>query len=136
MGSILGSSGDMLAPLTQSLGVSTAMPTMGVPSSVTPISQQIAAMSQPSLSMPAFGGEQKLPSLGVDLSMPTSIETPGLFSQLGSGLSNINEKLGAIEKYQPKTEPMQMMQLAPMRQAGPLQSNDLLALLRNLGGLQ
>jgi len=135
MGAILGASGGAVAPLAQSLGVSKALPSMGVPSSIMPLSQQIAGMTQPALSAPMLGGEQKTPSLGVDLSMLTGPQGPSIFEQLGSSISNAGKAYGDTRKLlQPQTQPMQMMQLSAPRQTGPLQSSDLLALLRNLGG--
>lgn len=135
MGAMLGASAGAAGPLAASLGTSTAMPTIAMPASVMPLSQQIAGMAQPALTAPTLGGEQKLPSLGVDLSMPSGSQGPGLLEQLGSGLAGAGQSFGAVKKaLQPQSQPMQMMQLSQGRQPVQLQGTDLLSLLRGMGG--
>jgi len=118
-----------------SLGIDTSMPTMGMPTSVMPLSQQIAGMAQPALSTPTLGGEQRLPSLGVDTSMPTGPQGPGFFSQLGSGLENAAQSFKDVSALMgPTAPPMQFNKLMPARPQVQLQQANLMDFLSMLGG--
>lgn len=132
MASLLSSAAPALTAAAPSLGVNTAMSAGAMPASVMPLSQQIAGMSMPALQSPTLGGTPRLPSLGVDTSLST--QGPGLFSQLSSGLQGAGDAYKSVSKNLQQQKPMEMMQLAPMRQTGLLQQVDLLALLREMGG--
>lgn len=51
-----------------------------------------------------------------------------------SGLQGAGDAYKNVTKNLQQQKPMEMMQLAPMRQTGPLQQVDLLSLLRGMGG--
>lgn len=63
-------------------------------------------------------------------------QQPGLFDKLGTGLEKFGEYNKAFGELMPKQQQLQPLQFMQSRQPIQLQSTDLLALLRNLGGIQ
>jgi hypothetical protein len=110
LGSLFSSGGASVPP--GSLGVNTAMPKMTVPTSVSPLSQQIANMSMPNLVNP----------MGVN-KMDTTNTIDNLRSLLGN--TNTTNKENAALK---------MMQLNAMQQPMQIQQVNLMDLLKNIGG--
>lgn len=118
--------------------LSSAMPTMAMPASVMPLSQQIAAMPQPNLTVPQLGGPTTMPSLGVDTTMPTiqapqmgQAGGPNLLQQLASGLASF-----APQQGQSQSAPMQWSPMNASRPAVQLPQVDLLAYLNSIGGMR
>jgi len=136
MASLIGSAASAAPLVGAGLGVDTAMPMINTPASVTPLSQQIAGIQQPLLTTPTLGGETQMPSLGVDLSMPVQapeIKGPSFMDSLGTNLQGLAQI--ANQSGKPTQPRMQSIITTPMQQYG-VQQGDLLALLRNLGGMQ
>lgn len=61
-------------------------------------------------------------------------KAPATVNPFTAGLSGVKDAQKAINPLSGQQTMMPMMQLQQPRQTGPLQANDLLSLLRNLGG--
>lgn len=126
IGSLFGAGGAGAASTGAGLGVNTAMVQPTIPTSVMPLSQQIASMQQPTLTNPMTTLKSG-PTLGVD----TSIKIPQQ-QQSQALLDTLRQEFAG---YTPKqSEPLKMMQLQQPGQLSSIQQQDLMALLKNLGG--
>lgn len=126
LGSLFGVGGAGAASTGTGLGVNTAIAQPTIPTSVMPLSQQIASMQQPILTSP-MDMVKKGPSLGVD----TSIKLPQQ-QQSQALLDNLRQEFTG---YTPKqSEALKMMQLQQPSQLASIQQQDLMSILKSLGG--
>jgi hypothetical protein len=129
IGSLFGAGGAGAASTGAGLGVNTAIAQPTIPTSVMPLSQQIVSMQQPTLTNP-MDTIKKGPSLGVDTSLSLGQKPSYNFEQ---DLQNAAPLMQNILKtaQQNKLSPIQ---LSAPGQMSSIQQQDLMSLLRNLGG--
>lgn len=127
---LFGGGGAGAASTGANLGVNTTIAQPTIPTSVIPLSQQIANMQQPTLTNP-MDVAKKGPSLGVD----TSIKLPqqGQSISLFDALAKAGQDFSAYKQANP-SEQLKMMQLQQPSQLASIPQQDLMAILKNLGG--
>lgn len=130
IGSLFGAGGASAASTGAGLGVNTAIAQPTIPTSVIPLSQQIANIQQPTLTNP-MNSSIKGPSLGID----TSVKLPqqGQSISLFDALAKAGQDFSAYKQANP-SEQLKMMQLQQPSQLASIPQQDLMAILKNLGG--
>lgn len=129
IGSLFGAGGAGAASTGAGLGVNTAMAQPTIPTSVMPLSQQIASMQQPTLTNPMTTLKSG-PTLGVDTSLALQQKPSYNFEQ---DLLNSAPLMQNILQTQ-KQNKLSPMQLSAPGQLSQIQQINLMDLLRNLGG--